>query len=110
MEELYKLKQQKSTIVDGENAATLTCGGKCNITFQNVSFAYPDEERRQIFTDLSFEVPSGSTMAIVGPSGCGKSSVLRLLFRYFDSTNGTIKIGEQHLKDIQLDDLRKAIR
>jgi len=35
---------------------------------------------------------------------------LRLLFRYFDSTNGTIKIGEQHLKDIQLDDLRKAIR
>tara|TARA_B110000208_G_scaffold173100_1_gene216653 strand:+ start:63 stop:1538 length:1476 start_codon:yes stop_codon:yes gene_type:complete len=110
MEELYKLKQQKSTIVDGENAATLTCGGKGNITFQNVSFAYPDEERRQIFTDLSFEVPSGSTMAIVGPSGCGKSSVLRLLFRYFDSTNGTIKIGEQHLKDIQLDDLRKAIR
>ena len=110
MEELYKLKQQTSSIEDKSNAVPLTCGGRGDITFQNVSFAYPDEERREIFKDLSFSVPSGSTMAIVGPSGCGKSSVLRLLFRYFDTTRGDICIGGQNLKDVQLTELRKAIR
>jgi len=110
MEELYKLKQEKSNIVDDPNSKPLICGGKGDIRFQNVSFAYPDEDRRKIFSELTLTVPSGSTMAIVGPSGCGKSSILRLLFRYFDATTGQILIGEQNLKNIKLQELRRAIR
>ena len=110
MEELYKLKQEKSLITDVENAPELECKGRGKISFQNVSFAYPDEKRRQVFEDLTFQVPAGSTMAIVGPSGCGKSSVLRLLFRYFDADGGTVSIGQQNLRDVKLASLREAIR
>lgn len=110
MEELYKLKQETSLITDSKDAQELQCSGYGDITFTNVSFAYPDELRRKVFEDLTFTVPSGSTVAIVGPSGSGKSSVLRLLFRYFDTNEGTVEIGGQNLKDLKLKSLRKAIR
>ena len=109
MEELYKLKQEKSLVVDNENAKELDCNGHGDIQFKNVSFAYPDEKRRKVFEDLTFTVPTGSTIAIVGPSGCGKSSVLRLLFRYFDADGGSVKIGQQDLRDVKLKSLRKAV-
>ena len=76
MEELYKLKERTPAIMDTPDARDLACGGKGDISFESVAFAYPDEIRRQVFTDLSMKVSSGSTLAIVGPSGCGKVSVL----------------------------------
>ena len=104
------MKQETSLITDSKDAQELQCSGYGDITFTNVSFAYPDELRRKVFEDLTFTVPSGSTVAIVGPSGSGKSSVLRLLFRYFDTNEGTVEIGGQNLKDLKLKSLRKAIR
>ena len=74
MEELYKLKGRAPAIVDSPNAQELQCGGKGDIKFDSVAFAYPDETRRNVFEDLSLSIPKGSTLAIVGPSGCGKVS------------------------------------
>ena len=74
MEELYKLKGRSPTIVDAPGAVDLACKGHGDIAFDSVAFAYPDEMRRNVFTDLSMSVPHGSTLAIVGPSGCGKVS------------------------------------
>ena len=57
--------------------------------FDHVCFAY--DPRKPILIDLSFKVPAGSTVAIVGPSGSGKSTLFRLLFRFYDVIQGSIR-------------------
>ena len=78
-----------------------------SIVFDKVKFQYTDG--RELFKDLSFEVPSGKKIAIVGGSGSGKSSIVRLLFRFYDSIEGLILINNQDLRDISLSSLRKTI-
>ena len=77
------------------------------IRFEDVSFSY--ESDRQILKRISFDVPAGKTVAIVGPSGAGKSTISRLLFRFYDVTNGQVTIDGQDLRDVKLDSLRSAI-
>jgi ABC-type multidrug transport system fused ATPase/permease subunit len=71
------------------------------IEFNNVSFGYVPT--RPILNGLSFAIPAGETVGVVGPSGCGKSTVIRLLFRFYDPMQGTIKIHGQDIKDVSLE-------
>ena len=80
-------------------------GGK--IEFRNVTFGY--HPARPIFRNLNMTIPAGKKVAIVGPSGCGKSTVFRLLFRFYDSSSGSILIDDQDIKSIPLDSLRRSI-
>ena len=83
----------------------LTKGGE--IRFENVAFGYhPD---RPIFRDVSFTIPAGKKVGIVGPSGCGKSTVFRLLFRFYEPSQGKIFIDGQELHDVELESLRREI-
>ncbi len=77
------------------------------VSFQNVSFQY--EDGRSILNGLSFDVPAGSSLAIVGPSGAGKSTIGRLLFRFYDPQHGRILIDGQDIKSVQQDSVRAAI-
>ncbi|KAJ1522730.1 hypothetical protein ONE63_001890 [Megalurothrips usitatus] len=77
------------------------------IEFRNVSFQYVPG--KPIFKDLSFTIPAGKKVAIVGGSGTGKSSVVRLLYRFFEPSQGEILVGGKNIKDISLDDLRKSL-
>ncbi len=58
---------------------------------------------------VSFKIPAGKTVAIVGPSGSGKSTIARLLFRFYDVSNGEILIGNQNIQDVQQASLRRAL-
>ena len=62
------------------------------IEFKNVHFTYDTKlkytERRQIIDDVSFTVPAGSSVGIVGQTGSGKSTIMRLLYRFYDLTDG----------------------
>ena len=58
---------------------------------------------------LSFEIPHGSTTALVGPTGSGKSTIANLLLRYYDVNSGSISIGDINIKDFSLKDLRTNI-
>ena len=81
------------------------------VRFENVSFAY--EPARPILKNISFEIPSGKTVAVVGSSGAGKSTLARLLFRFYDVSNpqdgGRITIAGQDIKHVTQASVRQAI-
>jgi len=84
------------------------------VSFENVSFRYPVEgedhaDAPAAIEDMSFEVPAGSTLAIVGPTGCGKSTVLALLTRAYDPASGAVKIDGHDIRTMRLRQLRGAI-
>ena len=75
--------------------------------FEGVRFGYrPD---REILKGVDFIVPAGRKLAIVGPTGAGKSTISRLLFRFYDVTEGSIRIDGQDIRDVTQDSLRAAI-
>ena len=77
------------------------------VRFENVSFAY--ESARPILHHLSFEIPSGKTVAVVGSSGAGKSTLARLLYRFYDVQQGRITIAGQDIKKVTQASVRQAI-
>ncbi|MBL1406151.1 MAG: ABC transporter ATP-binding protein/permease [Rhizobiales bacterium] len=106
LESMFNLLAVEHEISDKEGAQDLDISNG-SIKFSNVDFHYDPE--RGILKDVSFEVPAGKTVAIVGPSGAGKSTISRLLFRFYDVTNGAITIDGQNLMDITQKSLRNAI-
>ncbi|MEQ8268130.1 MAG: ABC transporter ATP-binding protein/permease [Parvibaculum sp.] len=106
METMFDLLQVPAEIRDAPGAAALNVEGG-EIVFENVSFYY-DPDRR-ILDDVSFRVPAGRTLAIVGPSGAGKSTIARILFRFYDISEGSVRIDGQDIRDVKQDSLRAAI-
>lgn len=106
METLFNLQKENVTVQEKEDAKPLIVSSG-EITFKNVTFGYTPT--RQILQNVSFTIPAGQKVAIVGPSGCGKSTILRLLFRSYDVTSGTITIDGQDVRNVQLDSLRRQI-
>jgi ATP-binding cassette, subfamily B (MDR/TAP), member 7 len=108
MDQMFALRQQQPAIVDNEVAPDLLVDG-ASIEFDNVHFSYDDDGERKIFDGVSFTVPAGKTLAVVGGSGTGKSTVLRLLYRFFDTAEGTIRIDGQDISQVKMDSLRRSI-
>ena len=82
---------------------------EASITFEQVSFHYPQARTGAALQEVSFHVPAGQIVALVGPSGAGKSTVARLLLRYADPDKGHIRIGGVDLRDMQTDTLMKQL-
>lgn len=106
MKSMFQLLEERAEICDKDDAKPLKWEGG-SIQFENVHFSYLTE--RKILDGVSFVVPAGKSVAIVGTSGSGKSTVLRLLFRFFDSDSGSIRIDGQDIRDISVESLRKSI-
>nr|CCA22732.1 ATPbinding Cassette (ABC) Superfamily putative [Albugo laibachii Nc14] len=77
------------------------------LEFENVRFGY--RPMHPILKNMSFKVPGNQTVGVVGTSGSGKSTILRLLYRFYDPEQGTIKIDGIDIRDLSSDSLRKAI-
>ncbi|KAA1174158.1 ABC transporter ATP-binding protein/permease [Marinobacter salinexigens] len=106
VERLFKLLGDNPVVVDKPDAPPLIVdNGK--VCFDHVDFSYRQD--RPILKDVSFTIPAGKTLAVVGASGAGKSTLARLLFRFFDVDNGSIRIDGQDLRDVTQDSLRAAI-
>jgi ATP-binding cassette, subfamily B, heavy metal transporter len=92
---------------EGLPASESTSHPDATVKFKNVSFAY--DPARPILKNISFEIPSGKTVAVVGSSGAGKSTLARLLFRFYDVQQGSITIAGQDIKHVTQASVRRAI-
>ena len=108
IEELHRVQTR---IRDGnEKLSALT--GKLEvmplgIAFDNVHFAYNPGD--SVLRNISFSLDPGKTLGLLGRTGSGKTTITRLLFRFYDIQRGQIRIGDQNIRDILLDDLRQHV-
>ena len=105
-EQLLQVFLTKPTVVDKAGAKKLNLA-KGDVEYTNVSFSY--DGKKQIMKDLSFRAAAGQTIALIGETGGGKSTILKLLFRFYDVTNGSITIDGQDVRDVTLQSLRECI-
>ena len=106
MRQMFDLLEEPAEVTDKPGASALSVKGG-GVTLSNVRFSY--EKERPILHDVSIDVPAGQTVAIVGPSGSGKSTIGRLLFRFYDVTDGAVCIDGQDIRDITQESLHQAI-
>lgn len=106
MEDMFNLLDIPEEVEDAKDAKELTIS-KGEVAFKEVNFAYNPE--RPILHNISFNIDSGKTLAIVGSSGAGKSTISRLLFRFYDINSGSITIDGQDIRGVTQSSLRKAI-
>ncbi len=107
-ERLYGLLDEKPSIVDAPDAKSLaiTTG---TISFEDVSFGYEQSSEQRAIEDFTLQVCGGTTVALVGRSGAGKSTVINLVPRLFDVTQGQISIDGQDIRSVTLQSLRSSI-
>ena len=95
------------SVKDKEQTASLT-DAKGRVEFRDVSFAYPDAEEKTL-DDISFTAEPGKTTAIIGGTGCGKSTLISLIPRFYDVTEGSITLDGVDIRDMKQHDLRENI-
>ncbi|WP_425062522.1 ABCB family ABC transporter ATP-binding protein/permease [Pyruvatibacter mobilis] len=106
METMFSLLGVGTEVEDKPGAVPLKVNGG-EVRFENVFFAY--DPARPILKDVSFTVPAGRMVAIVGPSGAGKSTISRLLYRFYDVTEGRVLIDGQDVRNVEQASVRQAI-
>ncbi|GAB7339523.1 hypothetical protein MBLNU457_6137t1 [Dothideomycetes sp. NU457] len=104
-ERLLELLRTKPTVADAPDAKPLVIKEGV-IEFKDVAFSY--DPRKPTIKDISFTAKAGSTIALVGETGGGKSTILKLVYRYYDITSGSITIDGQDIRSVTLDSLRNA--
>ncbi|CBI23123.3 unnamed protein product, partial [Vitis vinifera] len=106
--EVFQVIKRKPAIsYDSEGKTLEKING--NIDMQDVYFTYPSRKERLILDGFSFSIPAGKVVALVGSSGCGKSTVISLVARFYDPSQGEILIDNYNIKDLDLKFLRKNI-
>lgn len=103
---VFDLLEAQEVVPDSENAAVLE-NPKGNIEIKNMDFSYSSE--KELIKNLNLSVEQGMTVAIVGPTGCGKTTLINLLMRFYDCTDGEILLDGMDIKEINRKSLRQNI-
>lgn len=107
-ERFTDLLSVEPTIKDNENAKSLN-QIEGNISIENVSFSYEDNEKNKVLRNINIHIQAGKTVALVGPSGGGKTTLCHLIPRFYDVSEGEIKIDGENIKNITINSLRSHI-
>ncbi|HLZ08005.1 MAG TPA: ABC transporter ATP-binding protein [Chloroflexota bacterium] len=110
IQRIAELRAIRTRIVDGPGA--WMPAGALPIEFENVSFAYEDEVKADadlVLRDLSFRLEPGRILGLLGRTGSGKTTISRLLFRFYDPTAGTIRLGGVDTRQARLSELRHRV-
>lgn len=106
-ERIVEVLNEKSTILNPENPVMTVKDG--SICFENVQFSYNTEEPKYVLHDINLEIKSGETIGILGGTGSSKSSLVQLIPRLYDVTNGCVKVGGVDVKEYDLEVLRNEV-
>jgi len=103
---LFEIADAQPAVRDSEEPASLP--QNYSLTVQNLSFTYPDSTD-PVLKNISFEVPENHVIAIVGPSGAGKSTLVHLLLRFYDYSEGHIRVASQELRTLKQEEWRRQL-
>lgn len=107
MDRMFELMDEGYEVQDRPNAKVMDTS-RGELAFQNVYFQY-EEEGEPVLRGLNFTIHPGQTVAFVGMSGGGKSTIISLLPRFYDVTDGSIRLDGKDIRDIKIESLRKQI-
>ncbi len=105
-ERIFEILDIEPDIKNRIDAHPMSCI-KGDVSFKNVTFGYDDEQ--EVLKNVSFDVCSGQTIALVGSTGAGKTTIVNLISRFYEVTNGEVLIDGQNLNDVTLESLRGQI-
>ncbi|MCL2380324.1 MAG: ABC transporter ATP-binding protein/permease [Treponema sp.] len=110
-ERIKEVLETSGSIRDKKNPLQLSANFQGTVEFRNVSFRYPDatENEDNVLNGISFTARPGKTTAIIGVTGSGKTTILKLLLRFYDVTEGAILVDGMDIRDIRKKDLHGKI-
>ena len=107
MRRCYELLAEEPDLCSPANAVTEVADG--SIDFENVSFRYSKEAQHRALKEVNLHIPAGATVGILGGTGSGKSTLVQLIPRLYDVTEGSVKVGGVDVRDYDLEILRDNV-
>lgn len=105
---IVEVLETENSLEEPENPVTPASDVKGTVEFDHVSFAYPDAGEN-VLTDISFKAEKGKTLAVIGSTGSGKSTLINLLPRFYDVTEGCVKVDGVDVRRMSQKDLRDRL-
>lgn len=104
---ISEVLDEESTLQSSDNAVTVVPDG--SVDFDNISFKYSKKADRYSLEGVDLHIPSGATVGIIGGTGSSKTSLVQLIPRLYDTTEGVVKVGGRDVKEYDLDALRGSV-
>ena len=104
---IVEIMQEESTLVSPENAVTEVKDG--SIDFDNVSFRYSEKAKKPVLINIDLHIRSGETIGIIGGTGSSKSSLIQLIPRLYDATDGHVRVGGHDVREYDIEALRNQV-
>lgn len=106
-ERIAEVLNYESDLVSPDNGITEVKNGE--IEFDNVSFKYSKKSKKYALSDINLKIPSGSTLGIIGGTGSSKSTLIQLISRLYDTTEGEVKVAGEDVRKYNLDSIRNSV-
>ena len=107
MKRICEVLREEPTLTNPQNAVSAVADG--SVTFENVSFKYSEKAKRYSLENVNLNIKSGMTVGIFGGTGSGKSSLVQLIPRLYDVTDGCVKVGGRDVKEYDIKALRDSV-
>lgn len=106
-ERIVEILDETTNLANPENASYEISDG--SVQFENVSFSYKDDKQRLCLKNVSLNINSGETIGIIGGTGTSKTTLVQLIPRLYDATEGAVFVGGKNVRDYDLDTLRNSV-
>ena len=107
MDRIGEVLSEKTTLSEPASPVFEVKDG--SIEFENVDFAYSSKADESVLQNINLKISSGETLGIIGATGSGKTSLVSLIPRLYDTTEGSVKVGGVNVKDYDMDSLRNKV-